>query len=196
VTLQEKRNKCNNSPAAPAAGLVPGKGVLKFTQIARCENWVWRTVFLYQLILRSLLLILLLELTSMRADGRMHTQSPSVFTLADFHCFQADARNSFKIMKLTVRRYGGYAGINALLVVLDTKSLSAEKEVALRAVLERMQRLLPLDQAAGADFIHYEILIEQPGVAQQILLFADDESDKARQLVELTNKIVAMGEKP
>jgi hypothetical protein len=98
-------------------------------------------------------------------------------------------------MKLTVHCYGGYAGTNEVLVVLDSKSLSAENEAALRSVLERMQRLLPANQAAGADFVHYEILIEEPG-AQQILLFADDGSDKARQLVELMNQIVAMGVKP
>jgi hypothetical protein len=170
---------------------------LKFGQIGRRETGAWKAVFLRQLIQQSLvLLILFLELTtSASADGRIHTRNTTVFIPADLHGFQAEARNSFKIMKLTVRRYGGYAGTNEVLVVLDTKSLSAEKEGALRGVLERMQRLLPLDQAVGSDFIHYEILIEEGG-AQHILLFTDDLSDKARQLVELTNKIVTMGEKP
>jgi hypothetical protein len=98
-------------------------------------------------------------------------------------------------MKLTVRRYGGYAGTNEVLAALDTKSLSAEKEAALRDLLERMQRLLPLDPSVGADFVHYEVLIEEGG-AQQTLLFTDDLSDKARELVELTNQIVAIGAKP
>jgi hypothetical protein len=152
-------------------------------------------VILLQLIQRPyvlFLLILLLELTTSASAANRIRAGNTVFTLAGLNWFQASASNSSKIMKLTVRRYGGYAGTKEVLVVLDTKSLSAEKESALREVLEHMQRLFPLDPSVGADFMHYEILIEEGG-AQHTLKFTDDSSDKARQLVELTNQIVAMG---
>jgi hypothetical protein len=93
-------------------------------------------------------------------------------------------------MKITIQRHGGFAGTNEVLDILDTKSLSAEREAAVRGVLGRMQRLEPSTRAVGADFIHHEILIEEGG-AQQTLSFVDDGSDKAHELLELLNTILA-----
>jgi hypothetical protein len=144
---------------------------------------------LFRKLMRRLLLpILLLKFTTSA------TGNTPVIKLSDLHCYQAAAPNSFKIMKLTIRRYGGYAGTDEVLVALESKSLAADQEAALRAVLERMQGLLPVKPGVGADFVHYEILVEQGGT-QRTLAFTDDLSDQARQLVELTNQIVAMGAK-
>jgi emfourin len=147
-----------------------------------------KTNFLNKLMQRLLLLLLLLKSTTSA------TADTTVFKLTDLHCYQAAAPNSLKIMKLTIRRYGGYAGTDEVLVALESKSLSADQEAALRALLERMQRLLPLEPGVGADFVHYEILVEQGGT-QHTLVFTDDLSEQARQLVELTNQIVAIGGK-
>jgi hypothetical protein len=147
------------------------------------------------ILLPKLMQFLLLLLIFLCKNTTRTTANTTLFKLTNFHCYQAAAPNSLKIMKLIIRRSGGYAGTDEVLVVLESKSLSADQEAALRAILERIQRALPLAPAVGADFVHYEILVEQGG-AQHSLVFTDDFSDQARQLVELTNQIVSIGGKP
>ena len=93
-------------------------------------------------------------------------------------------------MKLTILRHGGYAGTSETLAVKDSAGLAPAASVALRATVDRIKSLSQEHRPVGADFVRYELRIEEPG-SQATISFADDGSDKARQLVELVNTISA-----
>lgn len=94
-------------------------------------------------------------------------------------------------MKITIHRRGGFAGTSETVAVKDSTTL-ATGAAALRAKVERIKQLSQEYHPEGADFLHYELLIEEPG-SQAIISFADDGSDKARQLVALVNAIATAG---
>ncbi len=79
-----------------------------------------------------------------------------------------------------------------MVAVMDT-ALPASEAVALRTKVERIKRLSQRAQPSeGADFVQYELLIEDPGAMARIA-FADDGSDKARELVDLVDAISETG---
>jgi hypothetical protein len=94
-------------------------------------------------------------------------------------------------MKLTIQRHGGFAGTSETLAVKDSTGLAPDASVAFRAMVDRIRSLSQEHHPVGADFVRYELRIDEPG-AQATVSFADDGSDKARQLVELVNTISAL----
>ena len=95
-------------------------------------------------------------------------------------------------MRITIHRRGGYAGTEEVLAVLDAAERTAAPDL-----LRQLGALLPRERPAGADFQRYEILVEDAAAAApRSLAFADDGSDPAQKLVELVNRLVALGKKP
>ncbi len=96
------------------------------------------------------------------------------------------------VMKITVRRYGGLAGISEIVAVKDT-GVHAITAGTLIQNVDRLRRLSENQHPEGADFIHYEVLIEERGT-QELIKFADDGSEKARGLLEVVNTIAPRSE--
>ena len=93
-------------------------------------------------------------------------------------------------MKLTIVRHEGYAGTSETLAVKDSAVLAPAASVALRATVDRIKSLSQEHRPVGADFVRYELQIEESG-SQATVAFKDDGSEIARQLVELVNTISA-----
>lgn len=76
-------------------------------------------------------------------------------------------------MILTLRRTGGFAGIQETLGTLDTASLGGEAQRAFAARLKELEQLAALP-AHGADQFHYELDIREPGQAPRTLTIVDE----------------------
>jgi hypothetical protein len=97
-------------------------------------------------------------------------------------------------MKITIHRYGGFAGTSEVLAILNVATLGAESQTATRASLERLQALAREHRPIGTDFMRYELLLED-SKGQQTISFADDGSQTAQKLVELVTQLVKAAEK-
>jgi hypothetical protein len=91
-------------------------------------------------------------------------------------------------MRVTIRRKGGYGGESETLSIKDSTRLTPAEAATLQATLEKLKSLVREHRPVGADFVKYELLIEDSG-SKETVEFADDESDKAQQLVQLVNTI-------
>ena len=94
-------------------------------------------------------------------------------------------------MKISVQRYGGYAGGSENVGVVDTATLGE----AARQVEGDVQKLrffdlpsnLPSNEI-GADFVKYDVTIAD-GERSHTVTFTDDDSPTARQMRELVNRV-------
>jgi hypothetical protein len=91
-------------------------------------------------------------------------------------------------MRVTIRRKGGYSGESETLTVKDSTRLTSAEASTLHTTLDKLKSLADEHRPVGADFIKYELLIEDAG-SKETVTFADDGSDKAQQLVQLVNTI-------
>jgi len=73
-------------------------------------------------------------------------------------------------MIITVKRKGGFAGFDDTLGRIDTAELPQEQAAALERALQKMPAP-PAD--VGADFLHYEITIQDRGTTR-VLIVADE----------------------
>ena len=90
-------------------------------------------------------------------------------------------------MRISVRQSGGFAGIDVELGSVDTASLAAAEadgiaEVLRRAGFDQLPENVP--GAAGADFLRYDITLENQGRSRRVA-FADDASEGSRRLLEV-----------
>lgn len=97
-------------------------------------------------------------------------------------------------MKITIHRYGGIAGTNEILGIIEVETLSAEKQKTVREALDRLKQQSRDHRPEGADFIKYELLVED-AARQHTVSFSDDGSEKAQQLVKLVTEIANAGKK-
>ena len=96
-------------------------------------------------------------------------------------------------MKITIHRSGGLAGAVGKPASLETAALGAEQQAAALSALDRLTQLVRDHHPVGADFIRYEILIEEAG-RRRTLSFADDGSENAAQLVKAAQSIEGLAE--
>jgi hypothetical protein len=97
-------------------------------------------------------------------------------------------------VKITIHRYGGLVGTNEVLAIVDTQQLGAEKTKTVRDTLDRLTQLARKHNPAGADFVRYELLVEDAGKSSTVS-FSDDGSETAIQLTKLVNTIAEAGKK-
>jgi hypothetical protein len=97
-------------------------------------------------------------------------------------------------VKITIHRYGGLAGTNEVLAIVDTQQLRGEKTKTVRDALDRLTQLALKHHPAGADFVRYELLVEDAGKTSTVS-FSDDGSETAVQLTKLVNAIAEAGKK-
>ena len=89
-------------------------------------------------------------------------------------------------MKITIQRHGGYAGTSELVATKD--AATPESAAACRATVGQIKNLSRGHCPVGADFIRYELVIEDSG-SRETISFADDGSDQARQLADLVSSL-------
>jgi hypothetical protein len=87
-------------------------------------------------------------------------------------------------MEVTLRQKGGFAGTSAII------AKATAEPARVRPLLERMKELAEKHNPVGADLVRYELSIKDSG-SEMLVSFADDDSDTARQLMDLANKIAA-----
>lgn len=76
-------------------------------------------------------------------------------------------------MILTLRRAGGFAGLQQTLGTVDTAALGGAAQRALAAQLKILDQLAPVP-APGADLFRYEVEIQEPGAAVRTLVVVDE----------------------
>lgn len=79
-------------------------------------------------------------------------------------------------MILTIRRSGGFAGLEELLGTVDAARLDPAARQKVSAQLENLADLTSGHEPIGADGYRYEVDIQGPGQAHQLLAL-DDEGD-------------------
>ena len=90
-------------------------------------------------------------------------------------------------MKITINRRGGFAGTSETLAVKDSNAV-VPTTTPLPAMVERIKRLSREYHPEGADFVHYDLQIEDSG-SHATISFTDDGSEKAQELVKLVDAI-------
>jgi emfourin len=93
-------------------------------------------------------------------------------------------------MQVTIRRQGGFAGTTEIVAEKNFDLVPPTKAAELRATLDQIKRLAEHHRPVGADFLRYELSIDDSG-SRLALSVADDGSDSSRHLVELINRIAA-----
>lgn len=94
-------------------------------------------------------------------------------------------------MKITIRRCGGFAGQSDPPVVVNTVGMTSARRAIVQAAVDVLRRAAAPGPSIGADLVHYEVLVEEPG-GLNTSSFLDDGSEHARRLLAAVSTIERM----
>jgi emfourin len=78
-------------------------------------------------------------------------------------------------MRLTIKKTGGFAGVEQTLASLDTERMPKASADQLRKHVEEISTLATqASKSVGVDQFHYEITVMEPGLAPRALTLVDE----------------------
>jgi hypothetical protein len=93
-------------------------------------------------------------------------------------------------MKIKVARSGGFAGVEEQLGEVDTQRLSVDQSQRIQALLAEATDLQAgADEPVGADFLQYDLTLEDTTAASNHLRLVDD-GDTGRPAVRLIHALL------
>src|SRR5262245_61172725 len=97
-----------------------------------------------------------------------------------------------RTMKVSIKRTGGYAGIEESIAEIDTDELDHDSASRAKALLAEIEKLAATSSPQiGADLMRYQVTVTEGG-RQRKITFADVDSPAARQLQDSVHQISAL----
>lgn len=93
-------------------------------------------------------------------------------------------------MKITIRRTGGYAGLDEAVAAIDTSQLAPEKARQIEAAINKANFFTQPAHTGevGADMLRYEISVSD-GARTHAIAFAEDGSPETAALHALVDEV-------